>query len=549
MNKQLINNRIKTSLVWLCGLLAPLPWGGVGGGLLSSCADWTDHYEGEGTVIGGSQTLWEQLQANPQLSDFCEVLRETKVYRMHKKTTVSYADLLDGGQSFTIVAPVNGSFDKAALLQQVQTPQGDSVVEKSFVQNHLMRSLNSLQTQSYSARLLNSKRLTFDANQIEGINVVNANVHAKNGVLHVVEKPMPYLRNIFENFCDMEEFSTIGQNLRYFEEDYFDADASVSSGIIEGVPIYVDSVIVERNRILERIGYLNAEDSTYWVVTPSAEGWQRAYEEAKSHFLYDAKVLRSDSLQRLYATRALLDDAIYNMTLQKSPEDSLVSVQYDRHHPEWHCFYKPFQPGGILSEATPLKCSNGTIYQTAEWPFTPEQTYFKELWSEAESTWLITDEKDCTYDARRIEADSISEGGYLRIAPKSSTSRWELGFRVNNTLSGNYDVCAIIAPSSVYSTTGVKFANKFKATINYVDEKGNKKSYDCGGDNFFNDPLRVDTVVLAENFYLPACNYGLDDIKVTVNLKCTMTSSDNQRYSRTMYLDCIYLRPRSSKPE
>ncbi len=516
---------------------------------LSGCADWSDHYEDEGSVAGANSTLWEQLQANPQLSDFCEVLRETKVFRMHKKTSVSYADLLSGGQSFTIVAPVNGSFDKAALLQQVQTAQGDSVVEKSFVQNHLMRALNSLQTTAYSARLLNSKRLTFEGSQIQGVNIIDANIHSKNGILHVAEAPMPYQRSIFENLCDLPEFSAIGNNLRYFEEDYFDADASVSSGIIEGVPIYVDSVVVERNRVLDKIGYVNAEDSTYWMVAPAGEGWERAYEEAKSHFTYDAKVLRSDSLQKLYATRALVDDAIYNMTLQSSPKDSLISVPYDRHHPEWHCFYKPFEPGGILSTATPIACSNGVLYKTAEWPFTPEQTYFKELWSEAESTWLITDEKDCTYSSRRIEADSISEGAYLRITPRTATSRWELAFRVNNTLSGNYDVCAIIAPPNVYSTTGLNYPNKFKPTIDYIAEKGNKQSYDCGGQTFYNDPLRVDTVVLAENFHFPACSYGLDDIKTTVRLKCTMTSSDNQRYYREMYLDCIYLRPRSSKPE
>ena len=39
----------------------------------------------------------------------------------------------------------------------------------------------------------------------------------------------------------------------------FDPDASVSTGVIDGVPIYVDSVVYERNRLLDAIGYLNAE--------------------------------------------------------------------------------------------------------------------------------------------------------------------------------------------------------------------------------------------------------------------------------------------------
>ena len=97
----------------LCSCLLPL---------FIACTEWNDHYEDLGNVGGGSsQTLWEQLKSNNSLSDFCEVLTQTKVFRMHKKTPTSYADLLNSGQSFTVVAPVNGTFNKDSLLQLVQT--------------------------------------------------------------------------------------------------------------------------------------------------------------------------------------------------------------------------------------------------------------------------------------------------------------------------------------------------------------------------------------------------------------------------------------------
>ena len=38
------------------------------------------------------------------------------------------AQLLDGGQSFTVLAPVNGTFNKDSLLRLVQTAVGDSIV-------------------------------------------------------------------------------------------------------------------------------------------------------------------------------------------------------------------------------------------------------------------------------------------------------------------------------------------------------------------------------------------------------------------------------------
>ena len=96
--------------------------------VLTACSDWNDHYEGATDASEGA-TLWEQLKANPQLSDFCNVLEQTKVYRMHKKTPISYADLLSSGQSFTVMAPVNNTFNKDSLLQLVQTVVGDSAVE------------------------------------------------------------------------------------------------------------------------------------------------------------------------------------------------------------------------------------------------------------------------------------------------------------------------------------------------------------------------------------------------------------------------------------
>ena len=99
---------------------------------LTSCSEWDDHYEGNGSAAGSDQTLWQQLTQNPQLSDFCQVLEQTKVFRMHKKTPVSYAQLLEGGQSFTVVAPLNGTFNRDSLLELVKTNQGDSLVEKFF---------------------------------------------------------------------------------------------------------------------------------------------------------------------------------------------------------------------------------------------------------------------------------------------------------------------------------------------------------------------------------------------------------------------------------
>ena len=516
---------------------------------LYGCADWDEHYV-DPTVEGATTTLWQQLKENPQLSDFCQVMEQTKVFRMHKKTAVSYADLLDGGHSFTVVAPLNGTFNRDSLLSLVQTNQGDSVVEKFFVLNHLSRTLRSVTPESNNMLLLNSKYVEIGPDGIEGVRVVSPNIPAKNGVLHVTERPLPYRYCLYEALCDKAELSEIGRNLRVYEEDYLDPDRSVSSGIVEGVPVYVDSVVVEYNRMLQRIGYIDAEDSTYLMVVPTNEGWNKAWDEASKYFVYDQTVLKRDSIQKYWTNRALLDDAIFNMSDQKSVNDSLMSVQYSRTRPEYHVFYHPFQGDGIMAQARKEECSNGTLYITKEWPFTPEQTYFTELWSEGESTYLITTEKDCTYNVRYLTADSISKGGYLHVVPRTATSNWELTYRVNNTLSGDYDVCAIILPKTVDNPNNANMRPcKFRATINYVDTLGAPASFNCDNVQFKTNPEKVDTVVLAENFHFPACNFDQSDIKVSVKLQCSILARETSSYSREMYIDCIYLRPRTSKSE
>ena len=523
--------------------------------MLASCSDWNDHYEGTADAASEGATIWQQMKATPELSDFCDVLEQTKVYRMHKKTPVSYADLLSGGQSFTVLAPVNNTFNKDSLLQLVQTVRGDSAVEKSFVQNHITRSLVSSSPNNAKMLMLNMKHMTMENGLVDNTPVKLANTKSSNGMFHILQHALPYKHNILEMLCDNPQLTDIGANIMSFNEDIFDPTSSVSNGVIDGVPIYVDSVVYERNRLLENVGLLDAEDSTYLVVVPTTEGWREIYDETSQYFLYDKSVEKRDSLQQYYTMSALLEDAVFNMTDQKSIQDSLISVPYLRTNQSfekgkkvYHVFQKPFEEGGILYGANKLDCSNGQIYTTPKWSFKPTDTFFKELRTEGESTWMLTQERDCSYNIRRQIADSISSGSYLQIIPKSGTSNWELTFRISNTLAGDYDICMVLLPQSVAGLNNGKPC-KFKATINYVDEDNNAQSFNCNNTQFESNAERVDTIVVAEGFHFPTCNYDQNEVKVTVKLQCSILARETSRYSREMYLDCIYLRPRTSKSD
>lgn len=514
--------------------------------VLGACSEWDDHYESPVDVAGSELTLWQTMQQHPELSDFREVLGKTMVFKHHKKTDISYAQLLDGAQTFTVLAPVNGSFNKDSVLNLLSTNRGDSMVVRSFVGNHLSYNLTTSVDKPVEFFLLNSKRATLAGGQALDVPLKEANVRAKGGIMHVLQGTLPYRYNLYEIMLNDPRYSLIGEQMSSYEQDEFSPTQSVEGGMVDGEQIYADSVFIERNLLLEKVGELFAEDSTYMFVVPEAAEWQRVWQEAMDYYRYDATVENGDSLQRYWANHALLNDAIFSRTIQASPEDSLVTYAYNRRYPQYHVFHRPFDQGGILYGATATEYSNGTLYTTSHWPFTPQATYQREIKVEGERTGLIIENTYSTYTTRIHAADSVSENEYLVITPQTNTSNWTMTFKLEGTLAGTYDICAVLLPASVYDPNARLRPCKFQAEINYVNEDGVAAMFDCDGNKFTNDPERVDTVVLAENFKFPVCNYDQSNLKFTVKLKCNILARESSTYSREMFLDCIYLRPKKN---
>lgn len=85
---------------------------------IPSCSD--DHFDIK--TQGAGNTIWQNIEANPELKDVAEILKEVKVYTKleDKKRSMTYAELLNQPQSFTFFAPVNGSFDANEYLTQIE---------------------------------------------------------------------------------------------------------------------------------------------------------------------------------------------------------------------------------------------------------------------------------------------------------------------------------------------------------------------------------------------------------------------------------------------
>jgi uncharacterized surface protein with fasciclin (FAS1) repeats len=539
MNKN-INKSIRTGVLVFAGLLVSY-----------ACSDtWDEHYDANlatGNVVDA--TIYQQLKTEG-LTDFVEILDAT-----------GYNALLDESQLVTVFAPVNGSFNKDSLLTEIKNGHKDLVITR-FVKNHIARYNFSNNTNKQDVMLLNQKKTTM-LNGVVGVDSVHMkkdNTVCNNGILHIMNSELPFHPNIYELLETDPDIDSMYTIIRYYDDDSLDVNRSVYRGVDgDGNRIYVDSVMIKANRLLQRLdSYIYREDSNYLVIAPRKEAYNERYNLVKDYFNFNIHEDDRDSLQQYYTIRALLDDAVFSLTNQQAPNDSLLSVQYLYERPNYsspkpvyHVFKKPFEAGGILNGAERVECSNGTLFKVAQWPLQPEKTFFRQIWVEGEQTAYITEYNKCTYNTRQLSADSISDGAYLRILPTDGTANWEMTYRINNTLSGDYDICAVILPKSVYNQTNPDMRPcKFKATLNYVDEQGNAQSYACknsdGKTEFTTDPSRIDTVVVAEWFHFPACNYGQTEIKVSLKLTCSITSRQTSSYAREMFLDCIYLRPRKN---
>ncbi len=516
---------------------------------LYSCSDsWDDHYDQNGT--NGNESIYQLVKDNPKLSDFMRVLEATHVYNNNKPTKVTFAQLIAADQALTVWAPLNGSFNADSLLEICKTQKGDSVVAKHFIMNHIAHNLYNMNAQTdENVRMLNDKFLRLTPKALYNANVVenDYNIPAINGLLHVVANDADYTYNIYEGMTTMQEYEHIGKFLKKYEKQELDEERSIQADVVDGRKVYSDSVMITENNLFRVFDKIMEEDSLYGMLVPDRETWNRVYDEAKQYFNFGA-IEKADSVSEYWTNVVLIRDLIFNRNTQRSENDSIFTTSYNNRDWPYHVFYNPFQPGGYFDHANitdSLLCSNGYLYFIKEWPFTPKQIYFHPIVVQGEREANMTAYKDCTLNYRQAFGDSISANGYVDIVPRASTSNWSTTFEIRNTLSGTYNIYAVIQPKTVYLANSRDFKpNKFKAVLNYMDVDGVMKSVNFD-DEVSNNPYRTDSVLIGQ-FTFPTCNYQQQETTVSLQLKCSITNRQTN-FSREMFLDCIYLKPISEE--
>ena len=273
--------------------------------LTAACSD--DHFEVKSDAAG-NQTLWQNINSNAQLSEFASILKRSKVMKEEndRNAQLTVAQLLDQPQSFTMWAPLNGTFnakyweellDRAEALRKTGTAESiqkardlEYQVWNQFSSNHIARFNHEGVTGVQEFKLLNGKNTKSGNGVFNGVAEEGTAVNASNGSLHLLKGASPFLYNIYDYLSHNAQFSAINAYIKDPSVDKrdFKKQYSLPGAMNEkGEMVYIDSVYQHTNSLLDASrAQVRNEDSTYVALIPRDAAWKEALKKVSKIYNY-----------------------------------------------------------------------------------------------------------------------------------------------------------------------------------------------------------------------------------------------------------------------
>ena len=318
----------------------------------------------------------------------------------------------------------------------------------------------------------------------------------------------------------------------------------------DGETVYIDSVLYNSNKMFTLLGKLEREDSTYTAIWPTNAAWTTSYQKIKEYYRYYSTATTkytADTLQRNNARLALVQDLVFSNTMQKSPNNSLVSTAKN-------VFYNPQV---LLAGAEKITASNGVAYLTNELKYNHWQSWNQKILVEAEkskgrtNTWSNLYER--TYSGNTFVG--ISGKKYVEVISSTTSVNPTIQFEIPNVLSGKlntdktiaygaaYNIYCVFAPISLKMTSPKP--NKVKFSVLYNGETGKvvTVNYDNNGLSYVTDKNNITKVLIASNVTFPFCEKGLESYSVKVKVNSNVSAKETVEFTRDLLIDCIILEP------
>ena len=543
--------------------------------VLGSCKDtWNEHYSFKETESKYPVAkLAETLGGIPEFSNFCKALENTLMCDKHGRPIedMTYMKLLADDQFLTVWAPSNSALSQAEWDAYMKANKSDAEnleVGTKFIENHIARFRHSVgDTVETKVYMLNGKAIRSHQNDIAGnpYHGDDKNIRCSNGVLHGIDGYIKFLPTLYEYVTQSSDYRDLfGAWFESYTVTELDLSRSVSLGQKNENDeiIYVDSVMMESNILLNHFGRIQSEDSLYYMVIPTPQLWQAQFDRISKFFKYGEKELNNDSLMLYYTRTTMITDMFFNMNkaVQHYWPDSVLSTRYSETENRaddrpYHVFSNPTdKTNGLFGSAIDsIECSNGMIYVVDKWPFVDTLTFLRHIKYEAEDITL-KDFLQPLQSVNKIGNKVLDKTAQVRRFSRDGRSDWDAKFYIGNNLRGKYALKIVVAPDLDHKRPNflhpiVKYDSPTYPDSTLIDSIS-LEVVDFDGWEFemevpyymINDTSKIDTMLVGI-INLPSCKYDMTNEALRLTLQSGVIDDNAHQYSSEMWLDCIILEP------
>lgn len=498
--KSIYQNTVKAGLLSAAVLLG-----------FTACTD--DHFDIQPSTVSGSNTIWQNVEANADLDSVAMILRRCKVMKSQtdKSAKQTYAELLATSQQLTAWLPKNGTFnakqyldelDSAAVLRAKDEMAGTRAeydVANRFARNHIARFNYESNMGEQRIALMNSKIVNYNAGEgtFNGVKLdaANANILSSNGMLHVLDGESQFAYNIFERLQVDSRFAKIYGDIDKYNVYTFSASSSTQGSMNHnGSMEYVDSVWSRTNSLISdaRLTYLTDEDSLFVSVIPTDAAYEAARQKLQGLFKYaksynyawdaskrdwtnkgtNALKFNTDSLTTYNVTDRILSASSFSVgynsegpVTTSNPQaflnhvltaDSLNTnvglVIYNKDKGN----VNPIFDGQTADDA--IKASNGYIFAVDNYNYDPSYSFIQKININGRNTAQVTGSTseqaqyvtlDNENQNAEVNVDALGVDNFYYYFPVSGNSQLNIDFKLNRVISTKYKISIVLLPNRV----------------------------------------------------------------------------------------------------
>lgn len=491
-----------------------------------ACQDnWNQHYSYNKSL--GGEDLLTTLKAEASYSRFVKLVEIAGL--QHK---------LAGSGTYTVWAPHNDFIPDSVYTSS------DTAFIQDVVHNHISFFLHST-SEAWSGSnvmMLNGKYIHFgqqgnDSFVFGGFELDPADRVCSNGVLHGLSGFVPFEYNSWEYIEKLPELSLLLQAYNFYDSTYMDRVRSKRIGVDSlGNHVY-DTVLIQDNTLLRRIGKIYNEDQKFTMIAPTNQAFEKAFNYYKNFYKSNGGptvIMNKDSIQRTRTHLTLIKNLIFKGGYE-TLSDSVVSSTFG------YSFSNPED----LFRGHHIKTSNGDLFIVDSLRFDPYELIYREMVYEVEDVCtpenVTTANYSLLYPGEKTKIKGIS-GGYFYITENSASRDPKLTVNFGDSiLSAKYDIYCTIVPGNAEDSTNVNEQTLLDFSMSYKN-----------GHFARNVNLNKGQETQATQLHLVQAgsevNIPTFDSEVSLSITIKVPTAQRNKYKRNVRIDNIRLVPAGKNP-